>query len=267
MLRVENIEVKYREFKALEDVSFEIEKGKFIGIIGPNGAGKTTLLNTIAKVLTPKKGAIFVNGRNISDMSRKEIAKIMGIVPQHTQITGMFTIYDVVMMGRYPHTKSRFNLYGSNKDIEVVNNVIRLCEIEDIAAKNMDEVSGGQLQKAIIARALAQEPKILLLDEPTSNLDPKYQLKILNLIKNLVKNDGMTVIMTIHDLNAAARFCDTLIMVHNHKIYAIGKPEEVLTKENIKEVYGVDAEIHYVDKINSIQVTLIDVLDGKREEK
>nr|MCR5853009.1 ABC transporter ATP-binding protein [Methanophagales archaeon] len=172
-------------------------------------------------------------------MSRREIAKKMGYVPQSTHQVFPNTVFDVILMGRRPHFAWKCN----EKDIEKVLETLKMLGIENLAMRDITELSGGQQQKVFIARALAQEPEILLLDEPTSNLDIKHQLEVMNIIKSITNERGITAIMAIHDLNLASRYADRVIMMHKGRIFAVGSPEEVLTPENIREVYGVEAEV------------------------
>lgn len=256
MLRVENVSASYRKIKVLEGIEFQVEEGEFLGIIGPNGAGKTTLLKIMTGVKQPSSGKVMLNNRNINDFSRKEIAKIMAVVPQNAFIPSLFMVEDVVLMGRYSHQRNRF--YTTKEDIAICEEVMRKTDTIAFRHRQMNELSGGERQRVIIARSLAQQPKILLLDEPTANLDIKHQMKILTLIKTLVQQDGITAIMVIHDLNLAARFCDRLILLSNQKIYTQGRPEEVLMAQNLAKTYEVKTKLQYNPTINSLQVVVID---------
>jgi len=262
-LKIENLCVGYKNINILNDITFSIGMGELVGIIGPNGAGKSTLLKAITAVLQPTKGVVLLNKQDVIKMDRKEIARTMAVVPQNTLISPMFTVYDMVSMGRYPHIKDRFSPFDSAEDIKIVNDSMKMVGVEHLSEKTLDAVSGGERQMAVIARALAQQPKILILDEPTSNLDINHQIKILKLVKNTVRDKNISVIIVIHDLNTAARFCDKLILLHNKKILAIGTPEEVLTIENIRKAYKVEAEVNYSDKTNSMNIIVLDELNGK----
>ena len=255
MLKLENITVAYHENIVLEGINFQLEDSEFLGIIGPNGSGKTTLLRVITGVKHPVSGKVMLDGENITSMSRKKIAQIMAVVPQSSFIPVLLTVEDVVMMGRYPHQKKRFTI--TDEDIKVVEKAMEKTDIIGIRNRLVSELSGGERQQLIIARALAQEPKILLLDEPTANLDVKHQMKILNLVKSLVREGKITAIMVIHDLNLSIRFCDRVILLYNHKIYSQGEPKNVITQKNLKTVYEVETELKYNEKINSQQVIII----------
>ncbi|CEG11737.1 ABC transporter related protein [groundwater metagenome] len=265
-LKIENLCVGYKNINILNDITFSIGMGEMVGIIGPNGAGKSTLLKAITSVLQPKKGVVLLNKKDIGKIDRKEIARTMAVVPQNTLISPMFTVYDMVSMGRYPHIKDRFSPFDGAEDIKIVNDSMKMVGVEHLSEKTLDAVSGGERQMAVIARALAQQPKILILDEPTSNLDINHQIKILKLVKNISRDKNISVIIVIHDLNTAARFCDKLILLHNKKILAIGTPEEVLTIENIMKAYKVEAEVNYSDTINSMNIIVLDELDGKLDD-
>jgi len=240
----------------LEGISFQVKEGEFLGIIGPNGAGKTTLLKIMTGVKRPLSGEVMLDGKNLNNLSRKEIARIMAVVPQSSFIPSLFKVEDVVSMGRYPHQKSRFAM--AEEDIVAVKEAMEKTETISFRNRLIGELSGGERQEVIIARALAQDPKVLILDEPTANLDLKHQMRILGLVRTLVKEEGITAIMVIHDLNLAARFCDRLILLHNRNIHAEGKPEDVLTPKNLMEAYEVKVEVGYNASIDSLQVVVID---------
>ncbi|PKP54434.1 MAG: hypothetical protein CVT90_01290 [Candidatus Altiarchaeales archaeon HGW-Altiarchaeales-3] len=265
-LKIENLCVGYKDINILDDITFSIGMGELVGIIGPNGARKSTLLKAITAVLQPKKGVVLLNKKDVRKMDRKEIARTMAVVPQHTLISPMFTVYDMVSMGRYPHIKDRFNPFDGAKDVKIVQDSMKMVGVEHLSEKTLDAVSGGERQMAVIARALAQQPKVLILDEPTSNLDINHQIKILKLVQNTVRDKNISVIIVIHDLNTAARFCDKLVLLHNKRILSIGTPKEVLTIENIRCAYKVEAEVNYSDATNSINIIVLDELNGKLDD-
>lgn len=254
-IRVLGIDCYYGSIRALESVSFEVKEGEFLGVIGPNGAGKTTLLKCLTKILKPKVGAVLLNGKDISDMSREEIAKNIGVVPQNSPETFPFTVLDIVLMGRIPYL-GRFARESKN-DLRVAEAAMKSTNVYHLADRTINELSGGERQRVLIARALAQEPKVLLLDEPTLHLDIKQQLEILKLIKRLTRQKKLTTIAVFHDLNLAARFCDKLLLLNAGKIHAIGSVEDVLTPKNIKAVYGVKAQIIRNPLTNSLNVVVI----------
>jgi len=235
MLKVRDIDVFYGDRKVLERMCLSAESG-FMGIIGPNGSGKTTLLKSISRVLKPKNGVILLDGKDVYELKTKDVAKNMAVVPQDTSTKFDFTVMDVVLMGRNPHL-GRFEMENA-RDMEIAEKAMKVTNTWHLADRSITEISGGERQRVIIAKALTQEPKILLLDEPTSHLDINYQIEILDLIKTLSKE--LAVIAVFHDLNLAARYCDELILLDKGKIFASGKPEEVITPKNIESVYGIE---------------------------
>ncbi|HDN96176.1 MAG: hypothetical protein DRN29_03865 [Thermoplasmata archaeon] len=237
-IKVKNVSFSYGSIKALENVSFEIEN-EFVGIIGPNGSGKTTLLNCMAGFLK-SDGCILINGKDINKLDRKKVAREIGIVPQIPNISFPLTVFDIVLMGRNPHKKMLE--FMNEKDIKIANDAMEAVGIEHLADRTITELSGGELQKVIIARALAQQPNILLLDEPTAHLDIHHQIEILSLIKSLI-GKGITAIAVLHDLNLASCFCDKIILLNKGKIFAIGNVKEVITPDNIYTVYGIRVDI------------------------
>ena len=254
MLKVEEIHARYGDAKILEDICFSAEEGKLLGIIGPNGSGKTTLLKVISSIIKPEIGSVLLDNLDIIKMKKRDIAKKMAVVPQESSTSFSFTAIEVVLMGRTPHLK-RFEAEDS-KDFEIARRCIRMTDCLNLAERPIDELSGGELQKVIIARALAQEPKILLMDEPTSHLDIKNQIEILDLMKRLA-DDGLTVISVFHDINMAARYCDELILLKNGKIVSSGRTEDVLTTENIWNVFGIFASIKRDPLTDSLTLNII----------
>ncbi len=241
ILKVEKIGFAYDSASVLEGITFEARIGEILGIIGPNGSGKTTLLRCLNKVLRPKGGIILLDGKNLVSVRQKEIAKLMGVVPQNSIHRCAFTVLDTVLMGRFPHL-GRFDK-ESGRDSDLAQNCLRLCGVEHLSSKLVTELSGGEYQKVIIARALAQQPRVLLLDEPTLHLDIHHQLDLLELLKTLVEREELIVIMVSHDLNLAARYSNRILVLKEGKIYKAGRPRDVLTPACLKEVYKIDTEI------------------------
>lgn len=240
-IKVLGVNCYYDSIRALEGVSFEVGKNDFLGIIGPNGAGKTTLLRCITKILKPKVGAVLLDEKDVSEMGREEIAKNFGVVPQDSPLTFPFTVLDVVLMGRTPHL-GRF-ARETKKDLKIAKAAMKLTKVTHLANRTINELSGGEKQRVIIAKALAQEPKALLLDEPTLHLDINHQLEILELIKGLNRRKKLAVIAVFHDLNLAARFCNKLLLLNSGEVHSIGSVEDVLTPKNIEAVYQVKVQI------------------------
>jgi len=235
-LRVRDVEFSYASIPVIKDICLEVAESEILGIVGPNGAGKSTLIRCIDRILAPQKGTVLLDGKDIKKLNRMEIARKMGYVPQSASQIFSTTVFDTVLMGRRPHLSWRSN----EKDIGKVLEVLQMLKIEDLAMRDINELSGGQKQKVFIARALAQEPDVLLLDEPTSNLDIKHQLEVMEIIKNIVRDKGISAVIAIHDLNLAARYSDRIVMMDNGRIFAAGNPSSVLTQDNIKLVYGVE---------------------------
>lgn len=239
IIRVVGVSVTYGSIKALENVSLEVFPGEVVSIIGPNGSGKTTLLKTIDSIVKPIAGSIYIDGKNIYNYTRREIAKILSYVPQRIDLLQNTTVIDFVLTGRRPYADFSY----SKVDIDKVFEVLKIVNAEHLAYRKLDELSGGELQRIVIARALASEPKVLLLDEPTANLDPKYQVEIMKLIRRLSSEKKVAVIMAIHDLTSAYRFSDKVVMVKNGVVVSIGKPEDVITEDNIWRVFEVKTKI------------------------
>jgi len=237
-LTIDGIDCSYGSVEILKDIDFKVKSGQFLGILGPNGSGKTTLLKSISKVLKPKKGAILIDDTDIYKMKNLDLAKQMAVVPQSSPVSFDFTSLEVVLMGRNPHM-TRFKMEGQS-DFDIAKNAMKLTRTWEFADRPITELSGGERQRVIIARALTQEPKILLLDEPTTHLDISNQLEILDLIKNLSEEKNLLVVAVFHDFNLAARYCDSIILMKNGRIVAVGKADETLNSENVKKVFNVD---------------------------
>jgi len=237
ILEVDDVAFKYRSKNVLNGIEFKLRKNEILSILGPNGVGKTTLLKCMNAILKPKSGAIYIEEEDVLKLGRIEIARKLGYVPQRAE-TGRLTAFDAILLGRRPHIK--WNI--SEKDLKIVSSAIKKMNLEDLALRYIDEMSGGEVQKVSIARALVQEPKVLLLDEPTSSLDLRNQLGILDIIKQVVEGHNVSAIMSMHDLNLALRYSDKFIFLKNGTIYSAGSREEV-TPEMIEEVYGVSVAI------------------------
>jgi iron complex transport system ATP-binding protein len=247
ILEIQGLHFSYRSTPVLKNVTFSVREGEMVGILGNNGAGKSTLIKCINKILSPKEGVIYLNKKDIRNIKRREVAKLIGYVAQKYDYYNL-TVFDVILLGRRPHIKWDATL----KDLEIVERIIRDLNLQHIALRNVDEISGGELQKVIIGRALAQEPKILLLDEPTNNLDLKNQIEVLQFIKEYVINKNISALVVLHDVNLALRFCDKFIFLKNNTIYAQGTID-MINEKIIEEVYGVKVVI---DKVNNIPVVV-----------
>ncbi len=252
VLNVDGVECRYGSVKVLEDVSLSVKEGDFVGILGPNGSGKTTLLKSISRTLKPHRGAILLNKEDIYSLKSVEVAKQLAVVPQDSNIGFSFAALDVVLMGRNPHM-TRFQM-ESSKDMAVAKKAMMLTNTWQFAERPINELSGGERQRVIIARALAQEPKLLLLDEPMTHLDIINQLEIMDLVKELCVKAKLIVLAVFHDLNLAARYCTSAIMLKKGKVFAAGGIADVLTSENIKGVFNVNAIVQRHLVTNSVFV-------------
>lgn len=249
-IEVENLKFGYKEDLVLKNVSFNIEKGMFLSIIGPNGSGKSTILKLLNNIYYPKSAKILIEGKDINSFKKKDLARKIALVPQDTIINYEFTVEEVVLMGRHPY-KGRFEKENNN-DYEIVREALELTNTLYLKDRMITELSGGERQRVLIARALAQEPSIILLDEPTAHLDINHQIEILNLLKKLNKEKGTTIVLVIHDINLGIRYSDEIIMLNKGEILEIGTPEKVITKDNIELVYNLEVAIDrnkYTDKI------------------
>ncbi|HHX50932.1 MAG TPA: ABC transporter ATP-binding protein [Clostridia bacterium] len=240
-LQVQELAFSYGEQQILEEISFQVQQGGFVAIIGPNGSGKSTLLKNISASLTPREGAVLLSGEEIFKISPKELARKLAVVPQDTQVQFPFTVMETVLMGRMPHQK-RFQ-GDSPQDLAVARWALELTSTWDLRERLITEVSGGERQRVIVARALAQEPQVLLLDEPTAHLDLQYQMELLELLQSLNETSQITILAVLHDLNLAAQFSKYVILLHKRGIFAAGTPEQVLTAANLREVYGMEVII------------------------
>jgi iron complex transport system ATP-binding protein len=238
VFEVRNVDAYYGSVKVLENIDFSIPRGEFLGVVGPNGSGKTTLLRTIGRILKPRVGTILLEEREVTVMKERDFSRFFASVPQDTSINFDFPALDIVLMGRNPYL-GRLELEGE-KDMEIAKRCMQLTNCWHLAERPITELSGGERQRVIIARALTQQPKVLLLDEPTSHLDINYQLEIMDLLKRLTVEEKLIVISVIHDLNLAMQYCRRLVLLHEGKIVSIDEPEEVLTAESIKKVFGAN---------------------------
>jgi len=252
VFKVCGVEFAYDSVKALDGVSLTVDRGEFLGLLGPNGSGKTTFLRCLTGALKPKVGAVLLDGREVSSMKAVDIARKVAVVPQDAAVTFDFTVLDVVMMGRHPHL-GRLRR-ESRRDLEVVRRSMELAGVLHLADRSINELSGGERQRVFIARALAQEPRVLLLDEPTTHLDLNHQLEIMDLLERLRVEQGLTVVAVLHDINLAARYCDRLVLMSHGKIRAVGAVEEVLREDVIGEVYGVEVEVRKHPATGSLYV-------------
>jgi len=243
MLRIHELNFRYKNINALEGVDLKLNKGEILSIVGPNGAGKTTLLKCIVRIVKPERGTILIDGKDASRMKRLDLARCVGYVPQSSPSKFPITVFDAVLMGRRPYITWK----PSKKDLEVVADLLMSMDLEDLALRGFDELSGGEKQKVLLARAFAQDPNYLLFDEPTSNLDLRHQMEVMEMISGMVREKGVAAILAMHDLNLASRFSDRILMLNAGKIFCNGEPLQVMTVENIRSVYGVEVTINLSD--------------------
>jgi len=241
-LETKSITLAYGEKKVIDDITFRVMPGELVGLVGPNGSGKSTIIKALSRVITPYSGEVLINGRDISQIKRKELSLLISVVPQTPILPSVFTAFEIVLMGRHPHL-SLFQ-YEGPKDIDITWQAMEQTSTQCLAERRVGELSGGEIQCVVIARALAQQTQSILLDEPTANLDISRQIEILDLIKGQCQINKLAVMVAMHDLNLAVHYCDRLLLINNGKIHAEGTPTEVINAKNLEEVYGPG---NYVD--------------------
>ncbi len=243
LYQLNNVSFAYRDSDVIKSVSLEIEKGEFIGIIGPNGSGKTTLLKLMNKILKFNRGEIIYKGQKLEEVEQRQLSKEIGFIPQEAFINFPFAVSEIVMMGRYPY----MGIFGfeSKKDIQIVTQCLKITDMESLADRLYTDLSGGEKKRAIIARALAQEPETLLLDEPTSALDIKHEIEVYSILRKLNKTQKISIIIVTHNINFAALYCSKLVLMRDGRIYGSGQAVDIIKSDVIKDVYGIDVVIHY----------------------
>jgi len=236
ILDISAIFLFYRNKLILEEVSFAVEKGEFFNIIGPNGAGKTSLLKIIVGLIKAQQGTVRVKGKDINYYSRRNLSRIVALVPQQIEVGFPFTVAETVIMGRTPH----LGILGmeSKQDFEIARDAMEFTDVAHLADRRLSQLSGGELQRVVIARAICQQPEIILLDEPTTALDPAHQLKIMDLMEKFRQDQGTTVVMVSHDLNLAAMYGDRMLLLKDGKCVMSGPQETVLNRKLLEESYG-----------------------------
>ncbi len=256
-IEMRGVDFGYGSERVLRGIDLDLDSTGLVCIVGPNGVGKSTLIRLMLGLYKPDAGTVLLDGRNISSLSSREIAKVMGYVPVGSNSVFAMTVLDTVMMGRHPHHRAGT---ASDLDWKIVKRSINMMGILDLAMKDSNELSAGQHQKMSIAKGLAQTPRVLILDEPTSNLDVRHQLQVTERLRDIAKENGMTVIMVSHDLNTSAKYADLIVMMAPPGvIHRVGTPEEVLTAQSISEIYGVECSV--VDSNGRPHVILERALD------
>ncbi len=235
LLKTNNLSGGYYKEAIIKDISLEIKKGDFIGIIGPNGSGKTTLLRLMSRVIVAQEGNVALDGRDIAGMNLKEFCQKVAFVAQDTIINFSFSVLEIVLMGRIPHLKRLQQ--QTKQDIQIAQGSMMMTDILYLKEKRIDELSSGERQRVFIARALTQEPILLFLDEPTSHLDIGHQIQVLDLLKRLNRQNKLTIVMVMHDLNLASEYCNRIVLLNEGRVFKEGSPQEVLTYKNIETVY------------------------------
>ena len=238
-LQISGITQGYGSRTVLEDISLNVPQGKMVAVLGPNGCGKSTLIKTVCRIYPPRSGKIIVDDTDISNIPSRDFSKYIGYVPQKYVPSDYMQVLDAILIGRSPYMGWTY----SKNDFEIANRAVELMGISDLIDKNVQDISGGQIQKVIIARAITQEPEYYVLDEPTSALDLRNQLNTLRTMKTLMRDDNAGVLVALHDLNLAMRFADEVVMLKDGHVFASGPPETTITEESIKAVYDVNSEI------------------------
>jgi iron complex transport system ATP-binding protein len=254
MLTVQQVSKSYDKQLVLDNITFHVDKGKSLSIIGPNGAGKSTLLKIISGLLKPSKGNVYLQGKEMKTLSQKVLARKMAVLSQNGLPSYPISVADTLMMGRYPHL--RWYEREGKRDKEKVEEVMELTGLIPLQNKLLDTLSGGERQRVAIAKAMVQEPEILLLDEPTTFLDIHHQLKILQLVKDWQVKESLTVIMVMHDLNLASQFSDQLLLMNKGRMEILGSREEVINRDILSKVYQTEPEIIEHPKMKVPQVLL-----------
>ncbi len=253
-LEMRRVTLGYYHQPVLRDITFKASPGEMVGLIGPNGSGKSTVIKALSRVMRPDAGTISINGRDIGRISRRELACLVGVVPQLPLLPSAFTAFEIVLMGRNPH----LGLFQSEsrRDAALAWEALQKTGTDALASRHINELSGGEIQCVLIARVLVQETEAILLDEPTANLDIGRQADILDLIRRLCAENKLTVIAAIHDLNLAAQYCDRLVLIHEGHVHAEGAPAEVITEANLRQVYRA-GDCVFTHPVNGLPTVLL----------
>jgi len=247
MLKLDQLSFAYNGRPVLADISLDIPPGQMAALLGPNGAGKSTLLRLMNRTLKPQRGRVALDGHNLQQLSARQIARQIALVEQASRLVWPYTVLQILKLGRFPH--QGWLSPSSPQDLEIIHQVLHQTELWELRHRPLNKLSGGERQRALVARALVQQPRILLLDEPSANLDIHQQLKLLDFVQTLAAEQGLAVVLAIHDLVLAARYCQRLVVLHGGRVYADGPTETVLNPALLREVFGVQAQL-YRDPFN-----------------
>ena len=259
-IEMQDVCLGYEHRLVLREVAFEVRPGEMVGLIGPNGCGKSTIIRALSHVITPYSGKILLDGKDVAKIPRRDLARLVGVVPQMPLLPSAFTAFEIVLMGRNPHL-ALFQ-YEGPRELAIAWQAMEKTGTQYLARRKVGELSGGEIQCVLIARVLAQETKAILLDEPTANLDIGRQVEILDLFKNLCLKNNLAVLAALHDLNLASQYCDRLFLINDGKIHVEGTPREVITARNIEDVYGAEGCV-YTHPVNGPPIVLPNTRNGK----
>jgi len=237
-LRAEGISFAYQDKSVLNEIDLAIKPGELVGLIGPNGSGKSTLIKCLSRVLVPQRGRVWLDGHTLASLDPQQIARHIAVVPQAVELPPGFTAFEIVLMGRVPHLDWWQN--ENARDKEIARAAMEATGTWSLAERLVNQLSGGERQRVVIARALAQEPEVLLLDEPTAHLDVKHQIEVMELVRRLNRERGLAVLVVFHDLNLAAQYCSRLVLFKEGRVYKAGSPREVIAPDVLREVYGIE---------------------------
>jgi iron complex transport system ATP-binding protein len=242
MLTLEEVCFGYGKHRVIQNISLEVPRQAFMALIGPNGGGKTTLLRLMSKVLRPQQGRVLLQGKPLAEIGARDLARQMAVITSEQFFEFPYPVSDVVAMGRSPHLQRLQRM--SQRDWEVVDQALKLTQVDHLGLRPASQLSSGERQRVLIARAIAQQPSVLMLDEPNAHLDINHQIAIFNLLRSLNRDHKMTLIVVLHDLTWAAAFCQTVALLHQGKLVKIGRPEEVITAELIRQTYGAEVAVY-----------------------
>ena len=259
-IEMQDVSIGYGHKAVLKGLTFQVSPGEMVGLIGPNGCGKSTVIRALSHIILPYSGKILLNGQDVNRLSRRDLARLLAVVPQMPLLPSAFTAFEIVLMGRNPHLG--LLQYEGPEELSIAWQAMEKTGTQSLAERRVSELSGGEIQSLLITRALAQETKAILLDEPTANLDIGRQVEILDLIKSLCRNSNLAVLAALHDLNLATQYCDQLVLINNGRIHAEGTPSEVITAENIAAVYGAESCV-YEHPVNGLPCVLLSAANGR----